>query len=176
MQPIVITGGPGAGKSTLLAELAARGFTTFPEISRILIEQQSRLQQGILPWNDMPAFARLCLEMMSEHKQQALTCQVAFMDRAIPDICAYLQLAHVPVNTEFLSACSGYHRQALFCRPEPSIYVQDDVRPYPFSEALAIHDELENVYRTMGFEIINIPLTAVSARADYVIKRLNLSA
>lgn len=49
MKPIVITGGPGAGKTTLLNALGKQGYATFSEGSRSLIEQQSALDNGILP-------------------------------------------------------------------------------------------------------------------------------
>ena len=50
MNPIIITGGPGAGKTTLINALADAGYPTFAESSRQLIEQQSQLEGGTLPW------------------------------------------------------------------------------------------------------------------------------
>ncbi len=40
MLPVIISGGPGAGKTTLLEALAKRGYPTFSEVPRMLIEQQ----------------------------------------------------------------------------------------------------------------------------------------
>lgn len=68
MNPIIITGGPGAGKTTLINALADAGYPTFAESSRQLIEQQSQLEDGILPWVDLPGFAELCLGVMSKQK------------------------------------------------------------------------------------------------------------
>ncbi len=41
MSIVIISGGPGAGKTTLLNALAERGYATYPEIPRQLIEQES---------------------------------------------------------------------------------------------------------------------------------------
>lgn len=48
MSIVIISGGPGAGKTTLLNALAERGYATYPEIPRQLIEQESLKQDGIL--------------------------------------------------------------------------------------------------------------------------------
>ncbi len=79
MKPIVITGGPGAGKTTLLNALGKQGYATFAEGSRSLIEQQSALDNGILPWTNLPEFAKLCLNLMSEQKREALNTNVALL-------------------------------------------------------------------------------------------------
>ena len=114
MQPIIITGGPGAGKTTLINALGDMGYPTFAESSRQLIEQQSQLENGILPWFDLPGFARLCLTVMNEQKEQANQHPVAFLDRAIPDICGYLTQANLKIDEVYREASQGYHSQALF--------------------------------------------------------------
>lgn len=168
MKPIVITGGPGAGKTTLLNALGEQGFATFAESSRTIIEQQSQLEGGILPWNNLPEFARLCLELMSEQKQQAQSHEVAFVDRAIPDIIAYLRVGDCDVDLDFVTESAGYHSQVLTCRPEASIYVQDEVRPHSFEEALAIHQILVATYAELGYQVVEVPWGTVEERVRFV--------
>ncbi|WP_172380506.1 AAA family ATPase [Vibrio sp. Vb339] len=176
MNPIIITGGPGAGKTTLINALGDAGYPTFAESSRQLIEQQSQLENGILPWLDLPGFARLCLTVMSEQKDQASQHPVAFLDRAIPDICGYLAQAKLEINTTYREASQGYHPQVLFCRPEASIYVQDDVRPYPFEEALEIHHALVTVYQELGYEVVEVPFMPVDERLQFVERYLGIKS
>ncbi|MEZ8101320.1 AAA family ATPase [Vibrio bivalvicida] len=168
MKPIVITGGPGAGKTTLVAALAQYGYATFAEGSRTLIEQQSLQPDGILPWTNLPEFAYLCLRFMGDQKLTAQQSQVAFMDRAIPDIVAYLKVGGCKVDQEFLTQSVGYHSQVFTCRPEASIYVQDEVRPHSFEEALQIHQTLVDTYTELGYQVIEIPWGTAMERASFV--------
>lgn len=175
MKPIIVTGGPGAGKTTLVNAFAQHGVMTFEEGSRFLIEQQSQLKNGILPWSNLPEFARLCLQFMTQQKRQASKYAIAFMDRAIPDICAYLKVGDCEVGSEYIAACADYHSQVFVCRPEKSIYVQDEVRPHSFEQALQIHDTLLATYRELGFEVIEVPWGSVAQRAQFVADTLGIA-
>lgn len=172
MQPIIITGGPGAGKTTLLNALGEQGYATFAEGSRTLIEQQSQLKDGVLPWTDLPRFARLCLDLMAEQKRRALDHQVAFMDRAIPDIVAYLRVGGCEVPQAFISGSAGYHRQVFVCAPEASIYVQDEVRPHSFEEAQHIHQLLVESYTELGYQVVDVPWGSVTERVAFIRRAL----
>ncbi|EKO3870904.1 AAA family ATPase [Vibrio harveyi] len=176
MTPIVITGGPGAGKTTLLNALGELGYATFAEGSRTLIEQQSQLDNGILPWTNLPEFANLCLELMGKQKREALNHPVAFVDRAIPDIVAYLKVGGCPVEQAFLIESAGYQSKVLTCRPEASIYVQDDVRPHSFKEALQIHQTLVDTYTELGYEVVEVPWGSVAERVVFVRQVMGLVA
>jgi len=170
--PVIITGGPGAGKTTLIQALSSQGYTTFQESSRALIEQQSQVENGILPWNNMVGFAELCLGVMSEQKQAASKHSLVFLDRAIPDICGYLQGAGITPEPRYIDASKGYFSDVFVCAPHPAIYVQDEIRPYPFEEALAIHQRLVDTYLRLGYRCIDVPFSTVDERVDFILSHL----
>ncbi|NOH96166.1 AAA family ATPase [Vibrio sp. 99-70-13A1] len=174
MLPIIITGGPGAGKTTLINALLSAGYTTYPEVSRILIEEQSQLENGTLPWVDMEAFAELCFIAMKEQKLRSNDNDVVFLDRAIPDIFGYLKQENLAIPSRYTEECQGYHPQTFFCRPEASVYVQDDVRPYPFDEAIEIHQALIEAYKESGFEVVDVPWGSLTERVTFVEQCLHL--
>lgn len=174
MKPIVITGGPGAGKTTLLDAMAELGYATFSEGSRTLIEQQSRLENGVLPWTNLPEFANLCLQLMGQQKRAAFNHEVAFVDRAIPDIVAYLRVGGCYVDQAFLVESTGYHETVLACRPEASVYVQDEVRPHSFEEALQIHQALVDCYIELGYQVSEVPWGSVEERVAFVSQEMGL--
>ncbi|EOX3446833.1 MULTISPECIES: AAA family ATPase [Vibrio] len=175
MSIVIISGGPGAGKTTLLDALAERGYATYPEIPRQLIEQESLKKDGILPWYDLPAFAELCYDAMLVQKQFAQSESMAFLDRAIPDICAYLLGAELAVPAKYWSASSGYHRQVLMCEPNAITYQQDEVRPYSLEEAVQIHHGLVKTYSELGYECIDVPMASVEYRVAFVLTTLSMA-
>jgi len=173
MQPIIITGGPGAGKTTLLNAMGRKGYLVFPEVSRSLIQQQSQVENGILPWTDLSGFAELCLAMMTEQRCQAGKGTIpAFVDRAVGDICAYLTIGGVPVAESYLEAASGYYPTVFFCAPNRDIYVQDAERPHSFEEAEQIHLQLVKTYQAMGYIVAEVPWGSVEERASWILTRL----
>ncbi len=167
----IITGGPGSGKSTLLEALAAAGHVCYPEVSRELIREQSALPQGVLPWSNLPAFARLAIEAMMQQHDHALAAGAAcFFDRAIPDIFGYLQHGGYPVPEHYLEAharCS-YERDLFMLPPWPEIYVNDLERPQSYEESVALYEALCRVYRSLGYRLHEVPKTSVEERTAYL--------
>lgn len=170
--PFIISGGPGSGKTTLLEALGELGFQIFPEVPRLLIEQQSRLDDGVLPWTQLGRFAEMCFqEMVIQRDLAQQSKQLSFLDRAIPDVCAYLGFGNLPVSDDISrQANKGYQQTVLFCMPTRETYVQDEVRPYPFEEALSIHQALSLQYQSLGFQVIEIPLMSVQQRVEFVVE------
>ncbi|MGF1750948.1 AAA family ATPase [Vibrio cionasavignyae] len=164
--PFIITGGPGSGKTTLLESMECEEIQVFPEVPRQLIIEQSRVINGTLPWVDLSGFAELCFREMLTQKQVTLNYPLTFLDRAIPDICAYLSWGNLEIPQHIaLEASSGYQQLVIFCEPTLETYVQDDIRPYPFEEALVIHRKLYQLYESMGYQIVSLPLLPVKERA-----------
>lgn len=173
MEPVVITGGPGAGKTSIIINLASRGYHTYEESSRSIIEQQLSLPDGILPWTNLAEFADLCLDLMLHQKKDAQNREsLSFLDRAIPDICAYLKLGKLEVSNRYLEASNGYGHKVFFCVPNDTIYSQDAVRPHSYQEALEVHQLLVDVYKGLGYKVIEVPWGKIEERANFILKHV----
>ncbi|ENM3888133.1 AAA family ATPase [Vibrio cholerae] len=175
MSVVIISGGPGAGKTTLLDALAGRGYRVYPEVPRLLIEREISKQDAILPWHDLPAFAELCYDAMLVQKQSAQSESMVFLDRAIPDICAYLLGAELAVPEKYWSASSGYHPHILMCEPNAITYQQDEVRPYTLEEAVHIHHGLVKTYSGLGYQCIDVPMASIEQRVAFVLTALSVA-
>ena len=52
----VITGAQCTGKTATIEALEKRGFTIIPEIPKIIIEEQNKIDGDIVPWKNLEAF------------------------------------------------------------------------------------------------------------------------
>lgn len=171
MASFIISGGPGSGKTTLVEALRISGVVTYEEIPRKLIQQQSKLTNGVLPWDQLSAFANLCLtEMIKQRECASQRDGVAIFDRAIPDICGYLELGGLKVIDSLKQeAVKEYQKQVFFCKPDISIYTSDKVRPYSLEQAMEIHFALQSTYQQLGYQIIEVPLLDVVKRVEFIL-------
>jgi predicted ATPase len=171
----IITGGPGSGKSTLIEALETRGHRCYPEVSRGLIRRESRRPGGVMPWNNLEAFARLAFaEMLLQHDHAAEAGEVCFFDRALPDIFGYLQQRGLDIPTHYLEthARCRYQRTVFILPPWPEIYVNDAERPQSFVEAEALYYAILVAYESLGYELIEVPRLPVESRCEFVLGKL----
>lgn len=167
----VVTGGPGSGKSSLIAELAQRGFPFMPEAGRAIIQDQVRIGGSALPWADRAAFAELMLgwELRSYREASALNAKV-LMDRGIPDVIGYLTLCGLPVpaHIERAATLHRYNRRVFLAPYWEAIFTADAERKQDRQEAAMTGRIMAETYARLGYEIVELPLTDIAARADFV--------
>jgi predicted ATPase len=170
-QMFVVTGGPGSGKTTLITALAACGFSTIPEAGRAIIQRQVAIGGTALPWSNRLAFAELMLErdIRSYRAAQELRGPVIF-DRGIPDVLGYLRVSGVPAPDRIDEATRKfrYHRRVFIAPPWPAIFGQDEERKQSIAEAEATCDAMVDVYSSLGYELLVLPLVPVDERVEFV--------
>lgn len=178
MHKFIISGGPGAGKSTLLEALRASGFYCVDEASRQLIQEQVAEGSQCLPWTNLACFARLALTRMLADCALALEQtneELAFFDRGIPDILAYLQVGGLPIEDSYYQAVRACDYQPLvfIAPPWQSIYVNDAERWQTFEEATALYQALVKTYQLLGFTVAELPKASVDERVTFVLSQVN---
>lgn len=167
----VVTGGPGSGKTALIDALAARGRARTVEAGRAIIRDQVAIGGPALPWSDPRAFAELmlCWEMRSWHMAAGAEGPVIF-DRGIGDVVGYLRLTGlaVPAHVEQAARHFRYNRRIFVAPPWADIFRQDEERKQSFVEAEATFRAMVEVYSSLGYDLLFLPLAPVSRRVAFV--------
>ena len=170
---VVISGCSSGGKSTLLAELGRRGHTVVEEPGRRIVQQE--LQSGglALPWADTEAFIRRAMAMaLADRAAVAAHAGLVFFDRGLIDAAAGVERLTGEPALAPLRDAHRYHHRVFLTPPWPEIYVTDPERRHGLAEAEAEYVNLLQVYPALGYELVILPQTSVTERADFVEKVL----
>lgn len=171
---VLLSGCSGGGKSTLLNELRARGQHVVEEPGRRIVKQALEHGGDALPWIDGAAFARRAIQMSLSDREAAQNLQGwVFFDRGLVDAASALEELTGERVLQDLGARHRYHGKLFLAPPWREIYVADAERPHGFEAGLAEFERLERAYPLLGYEVIMLPQTTVSARADFVLAALS---
>tara|TARA_Y100000815_G_C13242351_1_gene462319 strand:+ start:250 stop:777 length:528 start_codon:yes stop_codon:yes gene_type:complete len=171
----VVTGGPGSGKSSLIEALSRRVISTVPEAGRAIIRDQMLIDGPALPWADRAAFAEQMLGWeLRSHREAALRAEPVIFDRGVPDVIGYLTLCKLPVADHIGEAARlfRYNRRVFLAPFWPEIFTHDAERKQHLAEAKATCEAMRETYRSLGYELVDLPCTSVEERADFVLERL----
>lgn len=172
----VITGGPGAGKTTLLLELGKRGSRVAHEAARQIIQEQVECVGDALPWKNRQLYTELMLERSIEsYLEHRSTAEPTFSDRGIPDSLCYARLIGLADQATLKRACDQYRyaRTVFFAPAWREIYATDAERKQDFAEAERTAELMRAVYEECDYEVVELPKSSVTERADFVSKNLN---
>lgn len=170
---VVISGCSGGGKSTLLSELAKYGHAVVEEPGRRIVREEQEGDGSALPWVDGTAFAVRAIAMALADREAANSLNGwVFFDRGLIDAAAALQhLTGEPI-LERIGWLHRYHRRVFLTPPWAEIFGPDAERRHSFDAAVAEYDRLLIAYPSLGYEVIILPKTGVSERADFVLRTL----
>ncbi len=173
---IVITGGPGTGKSSVISNLESKGHYCFHEISRqITLEAQ---EQGIdqLFLDDPLLFSEKLLEarIKQHHNAGEPSGNLVFLDRAIPDVVAYMDYFGTAYPSKFRDACNDHKYNLIFLMPPwDEIYETDNERYESFEQAQNIYEYLKKAYITFGYQPIEVPKQSIENRSNFILNNLD---
>ncbi len=167
----IISGGPGFGKTSIIHELENRKFKSIHEISRSIIKEQLEKGGTILPWKDLAAFIGRVLEQRLQQHSQVMDEHIHFYERGMVDVLAYLIKDNLPIPPHYIKAAQvNHYNQLVFLTPPwKEIYLIDNERKEDFSNAEQIHNLIENTYRRLGYQTLNIPMMEVNKRVDFIL-------
>lgn len=166
----VITGAPCSGKTTVIEELTKKGYECFPETARGFIEEQladGRTLEEIR--SDEGQFQRGLLDSKLRLEEQRSNNSLTFLDRAMPDSITYFRVAGLDPN-EVLPHCLRYKYAMVFLFERLPLEI-DNARTEDEETAAFIDEWIEKDYRSLGYEVIPVPVMSVSDRTEFVLKQ-----
>jgi len=171
----LLTGGPGFGKSSIISELEKHGHTVFPEIARQIIQQQIVSGGTQTPWQDVESFSDQVLRGRKEQFTAGFN-QIAFYDRGVPDIIAFLKKDRKEVPGHLWEYClqNKYHPVVFITPPWEAIFRRDEERKEDFMDAIRVHHAIESVYTNLGYELIPVPMGSIPWRAEFLLKQIGI--
>ena len=179
MKPFYIfTGGPGSGKSSVLQALAQLGYTVVPEVGRAIIQQEVSHQGQALPWlNKSLFFERMFHQSLVDYRQQK-TNELTFFDRGLLDSLGYAALENIPIlpSHQAIAHETTYAPTVFIFPPWESIYCKDTERKQDFQLAVQTYDSMRSIYESYGYQLVQIPLTSIEKRVEFIVDYLQLHA
>jgi predicted ATPase len=167
----VITGGPGIGKSTVINLLTDLGYKTVPESARYVIEREQRLGTRMLPWLDLSSFQRLVMDKQLEMECVLPQKVAVFLDRGLADGLGYCAKAGIEPPPRLVELSQRRYGKIFLLDPLPS-YENDAVRLEDAEEAKVIHQSISEVYQSLGYELIKVPVLPPDERVEYILARI----
>ena len=168
----VITGGPGSGKTTTVNLLKERGYITTMEHARHFLDTQ-RLKGRTIEEvrKNQQEFQLGVLDMQIEQENEIAPDVFVFLDRAIPDALAYYRFLNLTPDEKLTKALSTVSYKKVFildCLP----LVNDYARNENADAQKKIHALITEVYESLPFPVVHVPVLPPEQRVDFILKNL----
>ncbi|MEK9614247.1 MAG: ATP-binding protein [Flavobacteriaceae bacterium] len=170
---VVISGAPGAGKTSLIEGLQARGYETFQEYSRTLIEEGKKQGKSNFFLSDPQEFSERIFLGRKAQFEAAHTLEkdvknaLVFYDRGIHDIQAYLEAIHQS-NSSWENRVRLFQYDFVFLvEPWEAIYQKDKQRLESFQQAEMYFPFIERIFEK-NHTVVLIPKMSIEDRIEFV--------
>lgn len=168
----VITGGPGCGKTTTVNILKDRGYKTTIEHARHYLDTQlitGRTVEEVR--SNQKIFQSEILKMQIEHEASLNPEDIVFLDRAIPDAFAYYRFLDLAADETLVKALDHtFYKKVFILDPLP--LVNDYARTEDVIAQKRIHQLIIEVYNSLPFSILHVPVLTVEERVNFILKNL----
>jgi len=168
----VITGGPSSGKTTTVNILRERGYITTMEHARHFLDTQ-RLKGRTIEEvrKNQREFQLGVLDMQIEQENEIAPNVQAFLDRAIPDALAYYRFLNLSVDEKLIKALQTVSYKKIFIMDY--LPLKNDYARNENAEAQKkIHELITEVYESLSFPVVHVPVLPAEERVDFILKNL----
>lgn len=168
----VITGGPSSGKTTTVNILRERGYITTMEHARHFLDTQ-RLKGKTIEEirKNQREFQLGVLDMQIEQEKEIAPHVQVFLDRAIPDALAYYRFLNLSIDDKLTDALRNVSYKKIFIMD--SLPLKNDYARNENAEAQKkIHALITEVYESLPFPVVHVPVLPAEDRVDFILKNL----
>lgn len=168
----VITGGPSSGKTTTVNLLKERGYITTMEHARHFLDTQ-RLKGRTLEEvrKNQHEFQLGVLDMQIEQEKEIAPHVLVFLDRAIPDALAYYHFLNLTIDAKLILALRSVSYKKIFIMDY--LPLKNDYARNENAEAQKkIHELITEVYESLPFPVVHVPVLPAEERVDFILKNL----
>lgn len=168
----VITGGPSSGKTTTVDLLKKRGYKTTIEHARHYIDTKritGKTTEEIRA--NRLGFQRGVLDMQIEQEKALSTKDTVFLDRALPDALAYYRFLNLPEDKALEKALDQVTYKKVFIL-DPLPLQNDYARTEDESAQKQIHELLTEVYESLPFPVVHVPVLSPEERVEFIVRNL----
>lgn len=168
----VITGGPSSGKTTTIDLLRQRGYTTTIEHARHYIDTQKVTGKTVAEIRkNQQEFQSGILDMQIEQEASLSKDELVFLDRAVPDALAYYRFLNIPLDKKLEDALKEASYKKIFILDFLPL-VNDYARNEDGPAQQKIHALITEVYQSLPFPVIHVPVIPPEERVNFILKNL----
>ncbi len=168
----VITGGPSSGKTTTVNILKERGYITTMEHARHFLDTQRLKGRSIEEVREnQHEFQLGVLDMQIEQENEINPEVQVFLDRAIPDALAYYRFLKLTEDKKLTEALRNVSYKKVFIMDY--LPLKNDYARNENTEAQKkIHELITEVYESLPFPVIHVPVLPAEERVDFILNNL----
>ena len=109
--------------------------------------------------------------MQIEQEASLSPADMIFLDRAIPDALAYYRFLSLTPDEKLLNALRKVYYKKIFILDILPL-VQDYARTEDEAAQKKIHKLLTEVYESLPFPVVHVPVLPPEERVDFILKHL----
>lgn len=168
----VITGGPSSGKTTTVNILRERGYITTMEHARYFLDTQ-RLKGKTIEEvrKNQRVFQLGVLDMQIEQEKEIAPHVQVFHDRAIPDALAYYRFLNLSEDENLTEALRTVSYKKVFIMDYLPLK-NENARNENAEAQKKIHALITEVYESLPFPVVHVPVLPAEDRVDFILKNL----
>ncbi len=173
MRRYIITGAPGAGKTAIIRHLELEGLSVVEEAATdIIAAEHARGTEE--PWRD-PSFIDT-IARLQKNRQMRASCQpdeVQFHDRCVVCTAALAVYLGYPFSPFLNSELERIQKEAIFQNRvffirNLGFITPTQARRISFDDALRFEKTHEEMYRSLGFELVPIEPGSIAERVSTI--------